>query len=134
VDLYWAKVNLGHFTGTAEDTKRIGEEERNRRGLTENTSPATMQAFPGNPQPFRIALKYAAIAFILPILGAGLLQFFLQFTLAGRWNTPDFSLYGFGISCMTGSLIGAPLAVIVGLIVGIVTHLKNKYPVKKISD
>lgn len=33
IDLQWAKVNLGKFTGTDEDTKRIGEEERQRRGI-----------------------------------------------------------------------------------------------------
>jgi hypothetical protein len=33
VDLHWAKVNLGKFTGTLDDTKRIGEEERKLRGV-----------------------------------------------------------------------------------------------------
>ena len=134
VDLHWAKVNLGHFTGTPEDTKRIGEVERSRLGLMENPNSAIIESFPVKPQPFRIALRYAAIAFGLSVLSIGLLQFFLQFTLAGQSNTPDFWLYGVGISCMIGSVIGAPLAVVVGSIAGIVTFLKNKYPEKKISE
>lgn len=32
VDLHCTRVNLGAFTGTTEDTKRIGEEERSRHG------------------------------------------------------------------------------------------------------
>jgi hypothetical protein len=134
VDLHWAKVNLGQFTGTLDDANRIGEEERRRRGLTENTSSATIASLSGNPHPFRIALRYAAIAFVLSVLSIAVLQFFLQFTLAGRSNTQEFWLSGFGISCMIGSIIGAPLAVIVGSIAGIVTYLKNKYPEKEIND
>jgi hypothetical protein len=134
VDLHWAKVNLGHFTGTLEDTNRIGEEERRRRSLTENTSSTSSESLTGSPHPFRIALRYAVITFVLSVLSIAVLQFFLQFTLAGRSNTSDFWLSGLGISCMIGSIIGAPLAVIVGSIAGIVTYLKNKYPEQKISD
>ncbi len=38
VDLHWAKVNLGKFTGTPDDTKRIGDEERKRRGVDINSA------------------------------------------------------------------------------------------------
>lgn len=38
VDLHWAKVNLGTFSGTIDDTNRIGEEERKRRGIDINSA------------------------------------------------------------------------------------------------
>jgi hypothetical protein len=38
VDLHWAKVNLGTFSGTIDDTNRIGEEERRRRGTDINSA------------------------------------------------------------------------------------------------
>ena len=34
-NIQWAKVNLGNFTGTPEETISIGEYERNRRGVNE---------------------------------------------------------------------------------------------------
>ena len=36
IDLRWAKMNLEIFTGTLDDTIRIGEEERKRRGIDIN--------------------------------------------------------------------------------------------------
>jgi len=33
IDIHWAKVNLGKFQGTAEDTRKIGIESRKQRGL-----------------------------------------------------------------------------------------------------
>ena len=44
-NLHWAKVNLGKFQGTEEDTKRIGMEYRKQHGL-----PATEASLPSPPQ------------------------------------------------------------------------------------
>jgi uncharacterized membrane protein len=41
INLHWAKENLGNFSGTTEDTKRIGEEERKRRFIDNSSTDRT---------------------------------------------------------------------------------------------
>lgn len=92
VDLHWAKVNLGKFTGTPEDTKRIGEEERKLH--------STVITEDGNKPDF-LSL-YASAIFI-----GACSTFIAQFV-----KTANNNLYGLGLidSCWLIAIFLSPIA------------------------
>jgi len=48
IDLQWARLNLGKFQGTLEDTKRIGQASRKEGGILEDGDQITGEgALPG---------------------------------------------------------------------------------------
>ena len=67
--------------------------------------------------PFLIGLGCGGAVLVMVIIAVTLLQFFLQITLGGSaMNTPGFWSEGIIIAFIWGSLIGIPLAVVVGLL------------------
>jgi hypothetical protein len=64
VDLHWARVNLGKFTGTPDDTKRIGDEERKRRGVDINSANVKID----NENKTSVNTNFFTIGFVLLII------------------------------------------------------------------
>jgi len=77
--------------------------------------------------PLKLGFKAGVAIFAIAIIGVTLLQFFLQFTLASHAiGTSDFWIQGFIISCILGSMLGIPLAIVVGLFVSGIAWFINR--------
>ncbi|MGZ9165102.1 MAG: hypothetical protein ACXW4U_07990, partial [Anaerolineales bacterium] len=95
---------------------RVSYATDSRGSIMEMNSQKTKKSNNG-PHPLWIGLGFGGATFVLAIIGVTLLQFFLQFTLAaGFRNTSEFWIQGIFISLIFGSVLGIPVAVVVGLV------------------
>jgi hypothetical protein len=98
IDLHWAKVNLGEFQGSEEDTRRIGIEARKARGIPvpENGSlplePVQIQE--DDELPLTTGAK-VGVVIVSTIIGA-------FFAIVGAVLKIWFGLYGVGLPTWLG--------------------------------
>jgi hypothetical protein len=98
IDLHWARVNLGEFQGSEEDTRRIGIEARKARGILvpENGSLPLepIQIEENNELPLTTGAK-VGVVIASTIIGA-------FFAIVGAVLKIRFGLYGVGLPTWLG--------------------------------